>query len=123
MFTIPNEIIKNLEEEDFKVTVDGDFVTFNKMSSMGQDFSFTIEHENDIDQLGRNVEKYYENFDVSEEASLWLDETGHGKNGAPYDMKDVYKDMEECEEFINKVSCVISDYQKNYNVDEEEMEI
>ena len=25
---------------------------------------------------------------------LWLDEFGHGKNGAPYDMKDVYEDFE-----------------------------
>ena len=27
-------------------------------------------------------------------------EDGHGKNGAPYDMKDLYGDMEACQDMI-----------------------
>ena len=42
----------------------------------------------------------YDNYDCSYEAYLWLDNTGHGTNGAPYDMKDVYEDMEACEKMI-----------------------
>ena len=34
------------------------------------------------------------------ETYLWLDSDGHGKNGAPYDMKDLYEDMEACREII-----------------------
>lgn len=37
---------------------------------------------------------YCRDYDVSEQTMLWLDEFGHGKNGAPYDMKDVYEDFE-----------------------------
>ena len=46
----------------------------------------------------------YESFDVSEEAYLWLDNSGHGKNGAPYDMKDVYEDIEEAKEEFGKLA-------------------
>lgn len=31
---------------------------------------------------------------MSYETYLWLDSNGHGKNDAPYDMKDVYEDVE-----------------------------
>jgi len=34
------------------------------------------------------------------EAYLWLDSNGHGKNGAPYRMRDVLDDMEEAEKMI-----------------------
>lgn len=30
---------------------------------------------------------------MSYETYIWLDDTGHGRNGAPYDMIDVYNDM------------------------------
>ena len=43
-----------------------------------------------------NLRDYINDFDVSYEAYLWLDDTGHGRNGAPYEMIDVYEDMEEC---------------------------
>lgn len=42
----------------------------------------------------------WDNYDPSYEASLWLDNTGHGKNGAPYKMGDVYKDMCDTENMI-----------------------
>ena len=47
-----------------------------------------------------NLYSVYEDFDVSSEAYLWLDSDGHGTNGAPYDMKDLYEDFEACESAI-----------------------
>lgn len=44
--------------------------------------------------LACDVISYCRDYDVSEQTMLWLDEFGHGKNGAPYDMKDVYEDFE-----------------------------
>ena len=41
-----------------------------------------------------NIRSYAKDFDMSYETYLWLDSNGHGKNNAPYDMKDVYEDME-----------------------------
>ncbi len=34
---------------------------------------------------------------------LWLDGNGHGKNGAPYRMKDVLVDMEAAEGMVCKL--------------------
>ena len=44
-----------------------------------------------------NIHEYYENFDVDEEAYIWIGSDGHGKNGAPYHIADIVKDMEEAE--------------------------
>ena len=40
---------------------------------------------------------------MDSEAYLWLDDNGHGKNGAPYRMKDVLADMEEAEKNIDSL--------------------
>lgn len=51
--------------------------------------------------------KRHENFDVSEETYTCLDHSGHGINGAPYDMRDVYNDMEECQDEIEKLQEIV----------------
>jgi len=83
---------------------------FGKYSSAGQDFSITIDTEGDPALFLDNIYERYSNFDVSEEAALWLDESGHGKNGAPYDMKDVYEDMEECRDSILELYDSLKEY-------------
>lgn len=76
--------------------------SFEKYSPAGQDFYFEVSVPNDDDEdiFYDNVEDaiytYWKDFDVCYETYIWLDETGHGRNGAPYDMMDVYKDMEAC---------------------------
>lgn len=74
---------------------------FRKGSPAGQDFGFCADMiDNDIHSLIDNIYERYNDYDCSEETYLWLDNTGHGKNGAPYDMKEVYKDMEACEQMM-----------------------
>ena len=72
---------------------------FSKSSPAGQDFSIVVEGES-AEELIENIREVHDNYDVSEEAYLWLDNTGHGKNGAPYEMKDVLADMEACKEMV-----------------------
>lgn len=81
---------------------------FSKYSPAGQDFGFEIEG-NDLDEITSNIYQYYDDFDVSYEAYLWLDNTGHGNNGAPYDMKDLYEDMQACEDFIIELYEIIKE--------------
>lgn len=95
------------EELDWTVSWDKNrdgtkFVMFSRYSSAGQDFNCEVDYEN-LGGIWEKVFEYYQNFDVSYEASLWLDELGHGKNGAPYEMIDVYNDMKECEEELCKL--------------------
>ena len=68
---------------------------FSKFTPAGHDFSFSATmQDGSLDSLIRELEDYYVGFDPDEEAYLWLDESGHGRNGAPYRMKDVLEDME-----------------------------
>lgn len=70
-----------------------------KYSPFGQDFSITIEGST-VEELIEDVYEAYVDFDVSAETYLWLDNTGHGRNGAPYEMEDVLEDMKECKKMI-----------------------
>ena len=73
-------------------------VNFAKYTSYGQDFNFSVELEDDdMEAFIDNIYEYYENFDVDEEAYIWIGSDGHGKNGAPYHIADIVKDMEEAE--------------------------
>lgn len=106
MKTLNEKIVKIANAQDWEVDIcdngDGDYTfAFQKYSLAGQDFNFEADMEdNNIQSLLYNIHEYYSNYDCSENAYLWLDETGHGKNGAPYDMKDVYEDMEACKQYI-----------------------
>lgn len=87
---------------NWNVDVDekNDIIQFQKYSSCGQDFSFTVERCGVFSDLCQAIYNYYDEFDVSYETYQWLDSSGHGTNGAPYDMMDVYNDMQECENNI-----------------------
>lgn len=102
------KLLNRAKENGWNVTVDGNYINIGKYSPAGQDFSFDIdvtdfEEENDSTAAELFVEAIhaeYDEYDVSYEAYIWLDDDGHGKNGAPYDMKDVYEDMEACKDML-----------------------
>ncbi len=97
-----DKIVEIAEENGWKVNVesnDGDDFSyeFSKHSPAGQDFSFEAKMEdNNVYTLLNNIRNYICCYDCSQQAYLWLDNDGHGTNGAPYDMKDVYEDIEAC---------------------------
>ena len=68
---------------------------FGKYSPAGRDFSFnaTMKCAN-INSLIENIDNYYEGFNVDSETYIWLDQSGHGRNGTPYRMRAVLEDME-----------------------------
>lgn len=74
---------------------------FQRYTKMGQDFFFTVGMKgNDTDSLISEIEDYYEGFDPDYEAYLWIGTDGHGRNGAPYHIKDIVSDMEDAEAMI-----------------------
>lgn len=75
---------------------------FQRYTKYGQDFLFNADMQGeDIDTLIASVKEYYEGFDPDYEAYLWIGDDGHGKNGAPYHIKDIVADMEDAEEQTN----------------------
>ena len=49
-------------------------------------------------------------YDVSYETYLWLDNTGHGKNGAPYELEDILEDIKACEQYIQDATWIVNDF-------------
>ena len=90
--------------------------SFSKFSPAGKDFYFevSVPNEDDEDNFCENVADaiytYWEDFDVSYETYLWLDDTGHGKNGAPHNMKDLYEDMQACSDMIHDLWLALAGY-------------
>ena len=99
LITIAEDNGWSVTKEDY--TDNQQVYLLSKSSPCGQDFNCSLDTQNNdaqmlVDDLGR----YVDNYDCSEEAYLWLDSSGHGKNGAPYEMCDVYDDMVACKEMM-----------------------
>lgn len=75
-------------------------IQIGKYSPAGQDFSFNVTCQSDASDFADKIYEAYNSFDISAETYVWLDSEGHGKNGAPHDMRDLYADMEACEQYI-----------------------
>lgn len=109
-----DRIIEIAESQGFSVhtEIKGDDVefTFSQYTDFGQDFSFEVTMKDyNICTLIDEVYDYYEGYDPDEEAMLWVGPDGHGKNGAPYRLTDVVKDMEQCEQMIKDLSDALSE--------------
>lgn len=90
------------EEQGWAVGIGDTFIEFQRYSIEGHDFVFEIDTENvnTLDEVRMKIIEYYNSFDVSYETYLWLDDRGHGKNGAPDNMRDIYDDMQWCKNHI-----------------------
>lgn len=103
-----DRIIEIAEDQGFSVSTETkenevEF-TFSQYTDFGQDFFFEATMKDyDIYTLIEEVGDYYEGYDPDEEAMLWVGPDGHGKNGAPYRLTDVVKDMEQCEQMIKNL--------------------
>ncbi len=88
-----------------KQPVDGQVcLELEKYSPQGQDFIATIWYaDGDKQDFIRQLREYWVNFDPCEEAAKWIDETGHGTNGAPYDLRNILDDMEDCQSMLREL--------------------
>ena len=93
------DIYNNREDEEEY------YFEFGKCSDCGRDFTFDIVFNTltDISDIADKIYEYYEGFDESYETYIWLDNFGHGMNGAPDDMLDVYNDTKQCKGFIEEL--------------------
>lgn len=79
-------------------------VEFSLLSPAGHDFNMDISMvDGNIRGFVENVKCYWDYYDPDEEAYLWLDNSGHGKCGAPHRMKDVAEDFEWIDNEIGKL--------------------
>lgn len=90
-------LVETIKDLDWSVYEDGEGLEMGKYSPAGQDFTFYLSTEGSFGDFCCDMIHYIDGYDPSYEASLWIGPDGHGRNGAPYDMKDLYEDMEACE--------------------------
>lgn len=96
-----NETIENIAELcGWKVSIDNTTFEFEQMIGT-HDFVFAIQcEEKSLQSFVIQLENYLKNFDVDYETSIWIGEDGHGKNGAPYHIKDILDEMYSAKEQI-----------------------
>lgn len=90
------------EEFDWNATYDGEGLELEKYSSFGQDFICSIKGT-DAGALRDSLKSYIDDFDPDEEAIKWVGPDGHGVNGAPYRLRDIIADMDECLEMMKEL--------------------
>jgi len=72
-------------------------------------FSVVIDKGNSLTNLAHNIYAYWNNFDVSYETLQRIGKDGHGVNGAPYDLKEVYEEVEWTKERIENLYGIINE--------------
>lgn len=110
------KIIEIAESDSWSVSeetyANGKGLLFSKYSPAGQDFNFTIEPSDTFEELLERIKSYHDDFDIDYETYIWLDNDGHGKNGAPYHIKDLLEDMEACKKMVLSLYNILK---KEYN--------
>ena len=116
---IDNELKMQIErvaqETDWSVRFDehnGETnIEFESYTDRGQDLIVNIWVADDanIGDVACELYRYWESYDPDEEASLWIGEDGHGKNGAPYRLSDLLDDMKNAEQMIEDLHDALSE--------------
>lgn len=93
-----NEIIKTAEDLGWTVFAEENEYTFMNFSPKGRDLDLTI-RASSRNELVEKVLEFYNDYDVFEEARIWLDITGH-RNICLDDVKYVSKDIEDWKNMV-----------------------
>lgn len=75
-------------------TSEKNYYEIGKESPAGHDFFVGVHFDGTPNDFLNQLDKVCDDFDVSYETYLWLDEEGHGRRDAPWDMRDLYNDIE-----------------------------
>ena len=107
-----DKLIERIEGFGWTVTIEDeerDLYLIGCQSPAKQDFSVCIEIKDDLSNFSDNLYNYWESYDVSYESSLWLKD-GHGVNGAPHEMIDVYNSFKWCKEELYELWAYLDDF-------------
>lgn len=77
-------------------------IELNQGSSAGQDFYCCIQ-ASDYSSAKEAVYAFLQNYDVNEEAMLWVGPDGRGRNGAPSNLSDIIADMQDCKDMVREL--------------------
>lgn len=118
-----DDVEKKLEKLGFVITGhtgNGNLyqIGIQKHSPEGQDCSFTLQCErgNPASAVPA-LRMINEDFDVNEETRRWIGNDGHWKNGEPYLIEDILKDMKWVEENLARCTDELEEFVKNFEIE------
>lgn len=66
----------------------------------------------DLQTFSKAVGEYAKSYDVDYKTYIWLDEWGHGKNGAPYHIREVLEENEKIKAAWDNLANKLADMAK-----------
>lgn len=94
------EIAENL---DWSIEVKDNYCTLETYTPYGQDAYFEFDFDGTVEDFVEQIGELYGKYDVSEEVRLWTDASGHGRNGAPYELEDIIAGMKYIENALKEL--------------------
>lgn len=96
-----DKVIEFLEYEEYQVFVAESCMEVETITPAGEDWIFTIPFCDTMEQLTEALWELYSDFDVDEEASMWI--AHRGENGVPSSVSLLLKDAEWKEEELQRL--------------------
>lgn len=110
--------IKACEELDWNVKeCDDGTVELQQYSPAGEDFIFYV----NASDFRKEVEDYYEGFDVDEHITMWLEAKQRGVGGVPT-ARELVHDAEAIDEMLKQLSYAVDEVYEQINNTEEQTE-
>jgi len=97
-----NKYIAICEKMDWTVNEYDDYIELEKHSPAGEDFSFTVEKNDFID----NVKEYSAHFDIDEHIEMWIEARKTGTSGVP-STRELVKDAEDIDKMLQELSTAL----------------
>lgn len=102
-----NKVIEIVENNGFsicKIEKQGNdfYIDINQGTPLGEDWWVTIWFDGTDEGFIKAVREIYNNFDVDEEAEIWIE--NRGKNGIPNSIKALIRDAEWKESMLDELA-------------------
>lgn len=107
MFGLHAEILRVIDDFEFGVIdneiQDGEnYITLERFTPAGEDWCPIIWFDGTNEGFVESVRKLYENFDVDEEAEIYIE--NRGKNGIPSSIRTLINDAEWKEDVLGELA-------------------
>ena len=83
--------------------VDSERIELRKYSPAGEDFSFTTDIENFVEE----VKEYAAHFDLDEHIEMWIEARRSGTSGVP-STRELVKDAEDIDEMLQELAAALA---------------
>ena len=99
-------VIDVAEELGWYVSVESNYFEFEKYSSAGEDFIFSI-IATSLKQLQENLKEFYETFDREDHVFKLLEAKRNGFRGVP-DLDTLVQDSQDIEDMLEKLAMEVT---------------